>query len=35
MNQNLIHNIATHYATEYRLMDCLDELKELIKKSWW
>ena len=31
MDQNVIYNIATHYAREYGLMDCLDELKELIK----
>ena len=31
MNQNVIYNIATHYAREYGLMDYLDELKEVIK----
>ena len=31
MDQNVIYNIATHYAREYGLMDCLEELKELIK----
>ena len=31
MDQNVIYNIATHYAREYGLMDHLDELKELIK----
>ena len=31
MDQNVIYNIATHYAREYGLMDRLDELKELVK----
>ena len=31
MGQNVIHNIATHYARQYGLMDYLDELKEVIK----
>ena len=31
MNANVIYNIAIHYAREYGLMDCLDDLKELIK----
>ena len=31
MDANVIYNIATHYVQEYRLMDRLDELKELVK----
>ena len=31
MDQNVIYNIATHYAREYGLMDHLDELQQLIK----
>ena len=31
MGQNVIYNIATHYAREYGLMDYLYELKEVIK----
>ena len=31
MDQNVINNVASHYAHEYGLTDCLDELKELIK----
>ena len=31
MEQNVIYNIATHYARDYGLMDRLDELKELVK----
>ena len=31
MDANVIYNIATHYAREYGLMDCLDDIKELIK----
>ena len=31
MDQNVIYNIATHYAREYGLMDRLDKLKELVK----
>ena len=31
MDQNVINNVASHYAYEYGLTDCLDELKEFIK----
>ena len=31
MDQNVINHVASHYAHEYGLTDCLDELKELIK----
>ena len=31
MDQNVINNVASHYAHEYGLTDRLDELKELIK----
>ena len=31
MDQNVIQNVADHYAREYGLMDRLRELKELIK----
>ena len=31
MDQNVINNVASHYAYEYGLTDCLDEMKELIK----
>ena len=31
MDQNVINNVASHYAHEYGLTDCLDKLKELIK----
>ena len=30
MDQNVIQNVADHYAIEYGLMDCLSDLKELI-----
>ena len=32
MDQNIINNVASHYAHEYGLTDCLDKLKELIIK---
>ena len=31
MDQNVIDNVASHYAHEYGLTDCLVELKEVIK----
>ena len=31
MDQNVIQNDADHYASEYELMDRLNDLKELIK----
>ena len=31
MDQNVIQNVADHYASEYGLMDRLSDLKELIK----
>ena len=31
MDQNVINNVASHYAYEYGLTDRLDELKEVIK----
>ena len=31
MDQNIINNVASHYAHEYGLTDRLYELKELIK----
>ena len=31
MDQNVIQNVADHYASEYGLMNCLSNLKELIK----
>ena len=31
MDQNVIQNVADHYASEYELMDRLNDLKELIK----
>ena len=31
MDQNVIQNVADHYAREYGLMDCLGDLKELIE----
>ena len=31
MDQNVINNVASHYAHEYGLTDCLDELKEVTK----
>ena len=31
MDQNVINNVASHYAHEYGLTDRLDELKEAIK----
>ena len=31
MDQNVINNVASHYAHEYGLTDRLDELKEVIK----
>ena len=31
MDQNVINNVASHYAYEYGLTDRLDEMKELIK----
>ena len=31
MDQNVINNVVSHYAYEYGLTGCLDELKELIK----
>ena len=31
MDQNVIQNVADHYASEYGLMDRLSNLKELIK----
>ena len=31
MDQNVINNVASHYAYEYGLTDRLDELKKLIK----
>ena len=31
MDQNVIYNIATHYAREYGLMHHLNELQQLIK----
>ena len=31
MDQNVIQNVADHYASEYGLMDHLSDLKELIK----
>ena len=31
MDQNVIQNVADHYVSEYGLMDCLSDLKELIK----
>ena len=31
MEQNIINNVASHYAHEYGLTDHLDELKEVIK----
>ena len=31
MEQNIINNVASHYAHEYGLTDRLDELKEVIK----
>ena len=31
MDENFINNVGNHYAYEYGLADCLDEMKELIK----
>ena len=31
MDQNVIQNVADHYTSEYGLMNCLSDLKELIK----
>ena len=31
MDPNVIQNVADHYARKYDLMDCLSDLKELIK----
>ena len=31
MDQDVINNVASNYAHEYGLTDCLDELKKLIK----
>ena len=31
MDQNVIQNVADHYASEYGLMDRLSDLRELIK----
>ena len=31
MDQNVISNVASHYAHEYGLMDRLDDLKEVMK----
>ena len=31
MDQNVINNVASHYAHDYGLMNHLDELKEVIK----
>ena len=31
MDQNVIYNVASHYAHEYGLMDPMDELKEVVK----
>ena len=33
MDQNVIQNVADHYASEYGLMDRLSDLKELIKND--
>ena len=31
MDPNVIQNVADHYAGKYDFMDCLSDLKELIK----
>ena len=31
MDENVINNVASHYANDYGLADRLDEMKELIK----
>ena len=31
MDPNVIQNVTDHYARKYDLMDCLSDLKELIK----